>query len=142
MGFSGAKKAREVVYSVLRDACVDGDLSISEALEAVKDIFADNAKEFYKINVAVKSVNLENAASPHFLKVATEGSQQDVALVRILWVDTSGQHRCRVRHFPFSLSPLSLTFPPKFSMVLLKNVIIIVCYVLNVKLFVNCKHYI
>lgn len=108
MGFSGAKKAREVVYSVLRDACVDGDLSISEALEAVKDIFADNAKEFYKINVAVKPVNLENAVSPHFLKVTTEGSQQDVALVRILWVDTSGQHRCRVRHFPFSLSLPSL----------------------------------
>lgn len=94
--YLGAKKAREVVYSVLRDACVDGDLSISEALEAVKDIFADNAKEFYKINVAVKPVNLENAVSPHFLKVATEGSQQDVGLVRILWVDTSGQHRCRV----------------------------------------------
>lgn len=96
-GFSGAKRSREVVYSVLRDACADGDLSVSEAVEAVKDIFADNAKDFYKIDVSVKPVNLENAKSPHFRKAETEGLLQDVSLIRILWVDTSGQHRCRVR---------------------------------------------
>ncbi|KAL1819524.1 hypothetical protein ACET3Z_014393 [Daucus carota] len=106
--YLGSKKAREVVFSVLRDACADGDLSISEALEAVKDIFADNAKQFYKLDAAAKFVSSENGASDHSKlaiengisprssKVATQSSEQDVAFVRIIWVDTSGQHRCRV----------------------------------------------
>lgn len=142
--FVGSKKAREVVFSVLRDACADGDLSNAEALEAVKDIFADNAKQFYKLDAAAKFVNLENGASdhssklanevsdviasnakqfynlnaavypinlengicPHSLKVATQSSEQDVSFVRIIWVDTSGQHRCRVCYFSiFIFSP-------------------------------------
>uniref|UniRef100_A0A165WSI5 GS catalytic domain-containing protein n=1 Tax=Daucus carota subsp. sativus TaxID=79200 RepID=A0A165WSI5_DAUCS len=106
--YLGSKKARDVVFSVLRDACADGDLSISEALEAVKDIFADNAKQFYKLDAAAKFVSSENGASdhsklaiengisPHSSKVATQSSEQDVAFVRMIWVDTSGQHRCRV----------------------------------------------
>ncbi|KAK1403366.1 Glutamate-ammonia ligase [Heracleum sosnowskyi] len=131
--YLGSKKAREVVFSVLRDACADGDLSNSEALEAVKDIFADNAKQFYKLdaaakfvisangasdhssklaneildvvesnakhynlNASVNQINLENGTCPHSMKVATQSSEQDVSFVRIIWVDTSGQHRCRV----------------------------------------------
>lgn len=111
--FVGSKKARDVVFSVLRDACADGDLSISEALEAVKDIFADNAKQFYKLDAAAKFVSSENGASdhsklaiengisPHSSKVATQSSEQDVAFVRMIWVDTSGQHRCRVCYVSF-----------------------------------------
>ncbi|KAI3827082.1 hypothetical protein L1987_01146 [Smallanthus sonchifolius] len=53
--YLGAKRAREVVFSVLRDACSDGDLSVSEAVEAVTDIFAENAKKFYRIDTAVTS---------------------------------------------------------------------------------------
>ncbi|KAM7468233.1 hypothetical protein LguiB_015795 [Lonicera macranthoides] len=95
--YLGAKRAREVVFSVLHDACIDGDLSIPEALEAVKDIFAENAKQFYKINnVALKSFDLKNVVSPNFVKMETIATQQDDVLVRIIWVDTSGQHRCRV----------------------------------------------
>lgn len=135
--FVGSKKAREVVFSVLRDACADGDLSNAEALEAVKDIFTDNAKQFYKLDAAAKFVisengasdnslkltnevsdgvesnakqiynlnaavnpfNLENGTCPYSLKVATQSSEQDVSFVRIIWVDTSGQHRCRVCYF-------------------------------------------
>lgn len=145
--FVGSKKAREVVFSVLRDACADGDLSNFEALEAVKDIFADNAKQFYKLdaaakfvtsengssdhwsklaiksldttesnakqfynlNAAVKPINLEYGISPHSSKVATsQSSEQDVAFVRIIWVDTSGQHRCRVCYFSFFIFYLSI----------------------------------
>ncbi|CAK9154660.1 unnamed protein product [Ilex paraguariensis] len=93
---TGAKKAREVVFSVLHDACVDGDLSITEALDAAKDIFAENAKRFYKINVAVKSFDSKNVISPNFVKIETNTPQRDVVLVRLVWVDASGQHRCRV----------------------------------------------
>lgn len=136
----GSKKAREVVFSVLRDACADGDLSHSEALEAVKDIFADNAKQLYKLDAsakfvisenstsdpssklankisdvvesnakhfynlnAVNPIILENGTCPHSLKVATQSSEQDVSFVRIIWVDTSGQHRCRVCYFCFCI---------------------------------------
>lgn len=132
--YLGSKKAREVVFSVLRDACADGDLSNSEALEAVKDIFADNAKQFYKLvaaakfvisengasdhssklaneisdvvesnakqfynlNAAVNPINLEDGICPHYFKLANQSSEQAVTFVRIIWVDTSGQHRCRV----------------------------------------------
>ncbi|XP_052730962.1 protein fluG isoform X2 [Vigna angularis] len=54
--YLGAKKSREVVFSVLRDACIDGDLSVPEAVEAAKDIFARNAIHFYKITPANKAV--------------------------------------------------------------------------------------
>ncbi|GFQ00888.1 protein flug, partial [Phtheirospermum japonicum] len=68
--YLGAKKAREIVFDVLRDSCIHGDLTISEAVQAAKDIFS------VKLNI--------------------NASAQGVAYVRILWIDASGQHRCRV----------------------------------------------
>ncbi|KAL2323186.1 hypothetical protein Fmac_027565 [Flemingia macrophylla] len=50
--YLGAKNSREVVFSVLRDACINGDLSLPEAVEAAKDIFARNAIRFYNISSA------------------------------------------------------------------------------------------
>ncbi|KAK7277447.1 hypothetical protein RJT34_22460 [Clitoria ternatea] len=47
--YLGAKNSRKIVFSVLRDACIDGDLSVPEAVEAAKDILARNAVRFYKI---------------------------------------------------------------------------------------------
>ncbi|KAK9289399.1 hypothetical protein L1049_007554 [Liquidambar formosana] len=94
--YLGAKKAREVVFSVLRDACMDGDISIPEAVEAAKDIFAQNAIHFYKIKVAVKSSGLKNIVSPIYEKTMTNAPLNDVSLIRMIWVDASGQHRCRV----------------------------------------------
>ena len=101
-GLSGAKRAREVVFSVLCDACNEGDLSIPEALEAVTDIFAENANKFYKIDSAVTSRVDPTHVSNTFSKLDSHAKgefnsiQQDVVLVRVLWVDASGQHRCRV----------------------------------------------
>nr|GEV68487.1 protein FluG [Tanacetum cinerariifolium] len=100
--YLGAKRAREVVFSVLRDACNEGDLSIPEALEAVTDIFAENANKFYKIDSAVTSragsTHVSNTLSKldSHVKGEFKSIQQDVVLVRVLWVDASGQHRCRV----------------------------------------------
>ena len=93
---TGAKKAREVVFSVLRDACIAGDLSIQDAVAAVKDIFADNAKEFYKIKVAEKPIKSEVLAFASNLPTEISASGEDLVLVRIIWVDASGQQRCRV----------------------------------------------
>lgn len=92
--YLGAKRAREVVFSVLRDSCDDGDLSISEALEAAKDIFADNAIQFYKINLSVRSDKTNTV--PHSLGDVNIVPQRNIAFVRLIWVDTSGQCRCRV----------------------------------------------
>ncbi|VVA09406.1 PREDICTED: fluG [Prunus dulcis] len=94
--YLGAKKAREVVFSVLCDACADGDLSIPEAIEAAKDIFSQNAIQFYKINYSVKSSGSENRVSPNFVKVNGNDSEDDVLFVRVIWSDASGQQRCRV----------------------------------------------
>ncbi|XP_042042819.1 protein fluG-like [Salvia splendens] len=92
--YLGAKKAREVIFSVLRDACINEDLSVAESIVAVKDIFSENARNLYKITTVSKSV--ENGIAPLSVKSGVNTSAQGVAFVRILWVDASGQHRCRV----------------------------------------------
>ncbi|KAL5740889.1 hypothetical protein ACOSP7_029768 [Xanthoceras sorbifolium] len=93
--YLGAKRTREVLFSVLRDACIDGDLSVAEAIEAAKDICARNAIHFYKINFDVKSFGSKDNVHSNFVKKGTD-APEDVSLVRIIWVDASGQHRCRV----------------------------------------------
>ncbi|XP_028789438.1 protein fluG [Neltuma alba] len=90
--YLGAKKSREVVFSVLRDACIDGDLSIPEAVEAANDIFARNAIHFYKIKSATGTITSRNILSQKS-NIALEA---ELSLVRLMWVDISGQHRCRV----------------------------------------------
>lgn len=92
--YLGSKKAREVLFSVMRDACVSGDLSLGEAFAAVSDIFSENAKTFYKINTAGKTSG--SNASNYLLSKASNSAENNIKLVRIMWVDTSGQHRCRV----------------------------------------------
>ncbi|PON48998.1 Glutamine synthetase, type III [Parasponia andersonii] len=93
--YLGAKKARDVIFSALRDACLDGDLSIREAVEAAKDIFSGNAIKFYKIKLPVKSFGSENSISRIPVTIKTD-ALNGITLVRILWVDASGQQRCRV----------------------------------------------
>ncbi|KAL4340884.1 hypothetical protein GQ457_08G012100 [Hibiscus cannabinus] len=93
--YLGAKRARKVVFSVLRDACIDQDLSIAEAIEAAKDIFARNAIQLYKIDIGRKPFDSKASESPSCM-IGTNIQEDSVSLVRIMWVDTSGQHRCRV----------------------------------------------
>lgn len=90
--FIGAKKSREVVFSVLRDSCIDGDLSVSEAVEAAKDILARNAINFYKINISNSAVSSHNILPLNVI----DDLESDISFVRIIWVDNSGQQRCRV----------------------------------------------
>lgn len=113
---SGAKRAREVVFSVLRDACIDHDLSISDAIEASNDIFAQNAIQLYKINIGRELFDSKASESPSYM-IGTNVPEHSVSLVRIVWVDTSGQHRCRVR-FPFltiNINRLFFEFPSSVS---------------------------
>lgn len=87
-----------MVFTVLSDACGDGDLTLQEALEAVKDILRENALRLYKLNSIAGSINSENIF-PHNIvpKYFNDGQNgDDVVFVRIIWVDASGQHRCRV----------------------------------------------
>ncbi|KMZ72475.1 hypothetical protein ZOSMA_163G00200 [Zostera marina] len=53
--YFASKNARDVIYSVLSDACDDGDLTISEAIEAVPAIFRQNALNFYDFSKVIKS---------------------------------------------------------------------------------------
>ncbi|XVF76352.1 hypothetical protein PTKIN_Ptkin13bG0259800 [Pterospermum kingtungense] len=92
--YLGAKRAREVVFSVLRDAFIDHDLSIAEAIEASKDILAKNAIQLYKINLGGKLFASRSSDSASFM-IGTNVPEHSVSLVRIMWVDASGQHRCR-----------------------------------------------
>ena len=103
---TGAKRAREVVFSVLRDACNEGDLSIPEALEAVTDIFSENSKKLYKIDSDAtyrvpRHVSETLKMSNNHEKQELSSTQQEIVLVRVLWIDASGQHRCRVSDFIF-----------------------------------------
>lgn len=99
--FIGAKRAREVLFSVLRDACIAGDLLIPEAVEAAEDILARNAIQFYKINVYDEASDIKNVLPQDIAKKEATNPQRDIVFVRILWVDGSGQHRCRVSLFAF-----------------------------------------
>lgn len=99
--FIGAKKARECIFSVLRDACSGGDLTVAEAIEAAKDIFAQNAIKFYKISVGAKVFCSQDIVSANCVKIESSVLESGVSLVRIIWVDASGQHRCRVSFFFF-----------------------------------------
>ncbi|KAH7853720.1 hypothetical protein Vadar_005910 [Vaccinium darrowii] len=94
--YLAAKRARKVIFSVLQDACIDGDLSIPEATEAVKDIFSENAKKFYGSKLDFTPTDCKANVSSNYVKMGFDAIQTDVALVRIIWVDASGQHRCRV----------------------------------------------
>lgn len=94
--YLGAKRAREVLFSVLRDACIAGDLLIPEAVEAAEDILARNAIQFYKINVYDEASDIKNVLPQDIAKKEATNPQRDIVFVRILWVDGSGQHRCRV----------------------------------------------
>ncbi|XP_070057786.1 protein fluG-like [Nicotiana tomentosiformis] len=94
--YLGAKKAREVVFKVLWDACIDGDLSITEALAAVNDIFAQNAKQFYKLDASSRYSDVESQSLSSSQKEELNGPLTDVKLVRLMWLDFSAQHRCRV----------------------------------------------
>ncbi|KAJ8753951.1 hypothetical protein K2173_001849 [Erythroxylum novogranatense] len=93
--YLGAKKGREIIFSVLRDACADGDLTVAEATEVVKDIFTRNALGFYKINVVDGSFSLKDIATKT-VNAEDRAQEYGVSFVRVIWVDTSGQHRCRV----------------------------------------------
>ncbi|KAJ8535525.1 hypothetical protein K7X08_023245 [Anisodus acutangulus] len=131
--YLGAKRACEVVFSVLRDAMVEGDLSITKAIAAVTDIFAENAKKLYKLHKldvpsndsdiephilspfmkedlhgSLKDSSIDSDVEPYissyFQNEELNGSSKDVTLVRIIWIDASGQHRCRVSFtFAFKL---------------------------------------
>ncbi|KAG8648598.1 hypothetical protein MANES_08G013700v8 [Manihot esculenta] len=94
--YLGAKKTREIIFSVLRDACCDGDLTVDEAIEAAKDILARNAIKLYKINIDAKAFNSKDILSWNSMNIDNSSLDNGVSLVRILWVDASGQHRCRV----------------------------------------------
>lgn len=91
----GAKKAREVVFSVLSTACDDGDLTIPEAVEAVWLIFRQNALRLYNLNGIVGSIDHLRLIS--FNSTSKVGSsEENLVFVRIIWTDASGQRRCRV----------------------------------------------
>ncbi|KAJ3690448.1 hypothetical protein LUZ61_019612 [Rhynchospora tenuis] len=96
--YLGAKRSRDVVFNVLSDACGDGDLTIEEALEAVEDIFRENALRLYKINSVDGLIKRENSFTPNIVPKYSNINQngEEVVFVRIIWVDASGQHRCRV----------------------------------------------
>ncbi|KAM0938868.1 putative glutamine synthetase [Dioscorea sansibarensis] len=92
--YLGAKRAREIVFSVLSGACDDGDLTISEAVEAVEDIFRQNSLRFYNMNHVIGSISCKNSEPGK--SESRIAPSDDIVFVRLMWIDTSGQHRCRV----------------------------------------------
>ncbi|KAH0784222.1 hypothetical protein KY290_003820 [Solanum tuberosum] len=84
--YLGAKKAREVVFNVLWDACVHDDLSITEAIAIVKAIFAENAKQFYKLDASSRYSDIEpQSLSYPFKREDLNCPLTDVTAVRIIW---------------------------------------------------------
>lgn len=124
--FAGAKKAREVIYVVLRDACASGDLSLMEAIDAAKDIFSRNSIGFYKLDIDINSSSPQNTISLKLEMKEPDVQEDSSSFVRIIWVDTSGQQRCRVSFFFF------------FFLILLKKPLFL-CFSLNLFFFVTIQ---
>ncbi|CAN0926201.1 Protein fluG [Linum grandiflorum] len=93
--YLGVKKARECLFIVLRDACRDGDLTVTEAIEAARDILAENAIRLYKINISTNPTQSREDVSNSCLSFGDRALETDITFVRVIWVDASGQHRCR-----------------------------------------------
>ncbi|KFK34564.1 hypothetical protein AALP_AA5G162200 [Arabis alpina] len=96
--YLGAKKARQVIFLVLQDACDSGDLSLIEAIDAAKDIFSRNAVAFYKLDIDTNSCSPESIISPSLQMKEPNVQEDSSSFVRIIWVDASGQQRCRAVH--------------------------------------------
>ncbi|KAG6522460.1 hypothetical protein ZIOFF_019600 [Zingiber officinale] len=92
---ASSKRAREVVFNVLARACDDGDLTVSESLEAIEDIFRRNSLQLYNFNGVAGSIESQSVASLNVIS-RIPPYKDGVAFVRIIWVDASAQHRCRV----------------------------------------------
>ncbi|CAH8375263.1 unnamed protein product [Eruca vesicaria subsp. sativa] len=105
--YLGAKKAREVIFLVLRDACVSGDLSLMEAIDAAKDIFSRNANAFYKLDVDTSSSTPQSISSLNPKMEEPDVQEDGSSFVRVIWVDTSGQQRCRVGVSHLTFIPLN-----------------------------------
>ncbi|KAE8713193.1 glutamate-ammonia ligase isoform 2 [Hibiscus syriacus] len=56
----------------------------------------ENAIQLYKIDIGRKPFDSKASESPNSYMIGTNVREDSVSLVRIVWVDTSGQHRCRV----------------------------------------------
>lgn len=107
--FIGSKRSREVLFHVLSNACEDGDLTIDEALEAVEDIFRQNALRLYNLSAIVGSTDYKSySIQKSTLKIDT--LLEDIMFVRIIWADSSGQQRCRVSLSPIGLSVALLSY--------------------------------
>ncbi|WCJ34437.1 glutamate-ammonia ligase catalytics glutamate-ammonia ligase [Euphorbia peplus] len=93
--YLGAKKARELVFSVLCDTCSNGDLTVAEAIKVANDILANNSVNFYNIDMSRSTFGLKRNISANSANIASP-PESGISFVRIIWVDASGQHRCRV----------------------------------------------
>lgn len=68
-----------------------------EAIDAAKDIFSRNAIAFYKLDVVdVNSSGPQNRISLKSQMKEPDVQEDSSSFVRIIWVDASGQQRCRV----------------------------------------------
>eukprot|EP00252_Welwitschia_mirabilis_P011169 TRINITY_DN2511_c0_g1_i1.p1 TRINITY_DN2511_c0_g1~~TRINITY_DN2511_c0_g1_i1.p1 ORF type:complete len:844 (+),score=165.73 TRINITY_DN2511_c0_g1_i1:452-2983(+) len=94
--YLGAKWAHKVLSAALSDACNAQDLSVHEAIEVAQKILRDTALLFYKLDgtAILGSTNEDNAVSNH--SQISSQMPEKLSLVRLLWIDCSGQHRCRV----------------------------------------------
>lgn len=68
-----------------------------EAIDAAKDILSRNAIAFYKLDVDTSSSILQSRIAPKSqMEVPMHVQEDSSSFVRVIWVDTSGQQRCRV----------------------------------------------
>lgn len=97
--FLGVKWAREILLHVLSEACTHGDLLFEEALKAADDILRNNALSLYKLELQLQDTSQgskERASYSYNSLARFSQSDSSATHVRLLWVDGSGQRRCRV----------------------------------------------
>lgn len=67
---------------------------------------------FYRTNLDFTPLDSKTHVSTNFVKIGCDALQSDVSFVRIIWVDASGQHRCRVSHLFYIFSSAAVNVMP------------------------------
>ncbi|KAL3676808.1 hypothetical protein R1sor_026756 [Riccia sorocarpa] len=95
--YLGAKLARTIVADVLCDSVEDGDLTLNEAIEAAQNMLRSNSLSFYKLKGGVSGKKAKTVTQRSGKQEEPSWScLNNTKYVRLMWVDPSGQRRCKV----------------------------------------------
>lgn len=104
--FLAVEQGREVLANVVGDYVRKGDLTSSQAIELVENVFFNNSNKLYNLGLDLKEAGKNvTSPTPHKRHVKEEsmdslsrflGGEEEPKFLRIYWNDMTATHRMRV----------------------------------------------